>query len=131
MRQQDIRPYGGRQYSVEEGAKIIEELDRRTKSGDEEYNSMQVLGERVKVAEGKADAAVSGYRGAISIEDVLTEDGIYTPTEVGTYPNAGGLLYALETTDEGLIDQFIKTGSEWVKNSDQKLLVDVVNNLNE
>lgn len=62
-------------------------------------------------------ADLSGYKGTITIADTPTEDGIYTPAEAGTYTNAGGLIYAPETTDKGKLVQFIKTGSSWVKNT--------------
>lgn len=59
----------------------------------------------------------SGYQGPIEIADTPAEDGIYTPTEAGTYTSAGNLVYAPEGADEGKQVQFIKTGSNWVKNS--------------
>ncbi len=57
----------------------------------------------------------TGFQGTIKIADTPTEEGIYIPTEVGTYPNAGGLEYAPEGDDEGYLVQFIYDGSGWVK----------------
>lgn len=58
----------------------------------------------------------SGFQGAIEIADTPTADGIYIPTEAGTYTNAGGLIYAPEGEDEGFKVNFIKTDTTWVKN---------------
>jgi hypothetical protein len=128
MDQQDIRDYEGVRYSKEEGAAIIKELDDRTKYSDSGYNSMQSLGEKMKVVEEQAAGAISGYRGPIAIADTPTEDGVYTPTETGTYTNAGSLLYAPDTTDNGKIVQFIKTGATWVKNSIENLTTSDIDN---
>src|SRR5690606_22291376 len=107
MDQQDIRDYEGVRYSKEEGAAIIKELDNRTKFSNPGYNSMQLLGEKMLLVEEQAAAAISGYRGTIAIADTPTEDGIYTPTEEGAYPNAGALVYSPTTTDLGFDVKFI------------------------
>ena len=49
MEQKNIREFGGTQYTKEEGAALIKELDDRTKSDDEGYNSIADLAERVKL----------------------------------------------------------------------------------
>lgn len=72
---------------------------------------------RVTQNETNIQGAVSGFQGTIAIADTPTEDGVYSPTEAGTYTNAGGLIYAPETTDKGLMVQFIKTGGSWTKNT--------------
>lgn len=54
----------------------------------------------------------TGFQGAITIADTKTENGIYIPTEEGTYPNAGGLVY---NPEEG-ITYFIRTDGVWTKN---------------
>lgn len=48
MEQQDIRAYNGQQYSVEEGAALIEQLDARTKHDVHGYNSIEELGIKLK-----------------------------------------------------------------------------------
>lgn len=48
---------------------------------------------------------------ALKISDTPIIDGLYKPTEVGTYPNAGGLVY---DPTEG-ITYFIRTNGVWVK----------------
>lgn len=48
---------------------------------------------------------------ALKISDTPIIDGIYKPTEAGTYPNAGGLVY---DPTEG-ITYFIRTSGVWVK----------------
>lgn len=117
MEQRNIRPYNGQRYSIEEGSEIIDELNQRTKHDDQEYNSMQSLGEKVKSHAQQIQGIASGYRGTIAIADTPTEDGIYTPTEAGTYVNAGNLVYDPEGVDEGKQVQFIKTSSSWVKST--------------
>jgi len=62
------------------------------------------------------DQITSGYQGALSISDTPTADGFYTPTEAGTYSNAGGLVYDPEDTDKGYSVHFIKSGIDWTKN---------------
>lgn len=47
MIQKDIRPYNGQQYSIEEGAALVEELHNRTKHADPKLNSIQLLAEAV------------------------------------------------------------------------------------
>ena len=49
MEQKNIREFGGNQYTVEEGAALIKELNDRTVSGDEGYNSIAELAEKVKL----------------------------------------------------------------------------------
>lgn len=48
---------------------------------------------------------------ALKISDTPIIDGIYKPTEAGTYPNAGGLIY---TPSEG-ITYFIRNNGIWIK----------------
>lgn len=48
---------------------------------------------------------------ALKISDTPIIDGIYKPTEAGTYPNAGGLIY---NPTEG-VTYFIRTNGVWVK----------------
>jgi hypothetical protein len=48
MEQKNIREFGGNQYTKEEGAALIKELNDRTVSDDEGYNSIADLAERVK-----------------------------------------------------------------------------------
>ena len=48
MEQQPIRDYNGQRYAKEEGAAIIKELDARTKHSDPAYNSIGILGPKVK-----------------------------------------------------------------------------------
>ncbi|MFI8379617.1 hypothetical protein [Leeuwenhoekiella sp. NPDC079379] len=48
----------------------------------------------------------SGFKGTLLISDIPTEDGIYYPTESGTYTNAGGLIIDLN----GGLTVIIKTG---------------------
>lgn len=57
----------------------------------------------------------SGFRGNIVIADSPTLDGTYRPTEAGTYPNAGGLVFSPLTTDKGFMVDFIKSGVSWTK----------------
>lgn len=109
MIQKEIRDYNGQLYTKEEGAEIITELNDRTKYDDPEYNSMQSLGEKMKVVEEEVTAAVSGYRGPIAISDTPTEPGIYQPIESGTYINAGGLVVDLS---DGLITLGFD-GTDW------------------
>jgi len=48
MEQKNIREFGGTQYTKEEGAALIKELDDRTKSNHDGYNSISELAEKVK-----------------------------------------------------------------------------------
>ena len=61
-------------------------------------------------------AIASGFQGTLLIADTPTLDGYYTPTQAGTYPNAGGLVYSPSTTDLGFQVTFIKSGATWTKN---------------
>lgn len=54
---------------------------------------------------------VSGFKGAIAIADTPTEDGIYIPSESGTYIHADGIVVDLT---EGLT-LIVKTGSDFSK----------------
>lgn len=58
----------------------------------------------------------TGFQGTIKIADTPTEEGVYIPTEAGTYTNAGGLTYDPEDKDKGCLVQFIYDGTDWVKN---------------
>ena len=78
--------------------------------------SIDSLATELKGVESDIQGAISGFQGTIAIADIPTADGIYSPTEAGTYQNAGGLIYAPEGVDEGFDVKFIKTGSNWVKN---------------
>jgi hypothetical protein len=113
MEQKNIREFGGEQYTKEEGAALIKELNDRTVFGDEGYNSIADLAEKLKISEG---AVLSGYKGALLISDTPTAEGFYTPTEAGTYSNAGGLIYDPEDSDKGYLVQFILSDGVWSKN---------------
>jgi len=49
MVQKFIRDYDGVQFSVDEGAKIIKELNDRTVSSDEEFNSITQLAQKIQL----------------------------------------------------------------------------------
>lgn len=51
MIQENIRSYNGQTYSIPEGAALIDELDKRTQYSDEEYNSIALLGQKLKALE--------------------------------------------------------------------------------
>lgn len=52
----------------------------------------------------------------IALSDPAPElDGVYLPTESGTYTNAGGLVYDPEGVDAGKYVQFIKNDTVWTK----------------
>ena len=63
----------------------------------------------------RIDGLVTGFQGAITIADTPTEDGVYFPTEEGTYPNAGGLVYNPEGDDKGKLVQFFNKDGVWTK----------------
>lgn len=67
--------------------------------------------------ETEVDGLVSGYKGKIVVADTPTLDGIYSPTQAGTYTNAGGLTYNPTTTDANHLVQFILSAGVWTKNS--------------
>ena len=138
MIQKTIRPYGGVQFSVAEGAELIEELNDRTASDQAGYNSTDEIATKMKLVEtGKQEKLVSGtniktvngnsllgsgnistasgFQGTIVIADTPTTDGIYRPTEEGTYTNAGGLTYLPTTTDKGYQVEFVLNGGVWSK----------------
>ena len=48
MNQEQIRDFNNQTYSVTEGANIIEELNTRTEHGEDGYNSIAELGEKLK-----------------------------------------------------------------------------------
>lgn len=56
----------------------------------------------------------TGFQGTVKIADTPTEEGVYIPTESGTYPNAGNLEYDPEGEDEGYLVMFIYDG-DWTK----------------
>ena len=66
-------------------------------------------------------ALESGYKGSITTASVITEDGIYTPTEESSdYTNAGNLSYQPSVDvgsggDKGLDVTFIRSGGVWTK----------------
>lgn len=136
MNQEEIREYQGQRYSAEEGAKIIKELDKRTESDIEGFESLREVGDKVRnlsgAVDGKLDAGMyegsaqdlsdaisgisSGYQGKLLIADTPATDGIYDPIENGTYPNAGNLVYDPAGMDKGFKVQFIKNNNTWTKN---------------
>lgn len=69
MEQRNIRPYAGQTYSIEEGADIVDELDKRTKHTDPKLNSIQLLAE-----------AIIGLRGFTT--QVINSGGNYNDLEV-------------------------------------------------
>lgn len=84
----------------------------------ETYNSLQ----------NQIGGVVSGFKGVIMIADTVTEDGVYSPGESGTYTKAGNLEYNPDTTDKGFSVKFIKKDSAWTKNR-VELTVEVINDL--
>ena len=80
---------------------IAEEVTRATAA--EEANETAIAG------------LTTGYLGDIIIADVFTTNGIYTPTEEGTYTNAGGLTFLPSTTDIGFDVKFSLFNSVWTK----------------
>ena len=70
MEQKNIREFGGTQYTKEEGAALIKELDDRTKSSEVGYNSISELAERVKAKD------VSGIETNADAIDVLEAEQI-------------------------------------------------------
>ena len=52
----------------------------------------------------------------ITDRDVFTANGTYTPTEEGSYTNAGGLTYLPSTTDKGFDIKFSLYNGVWTKN---------------
>lgn len=48
MNQKFIRPYGGQTYTVAEGAELLAELDARTASSQNGYNSIDELATQLK-----------------------------------------------------------------------------------
>ena len=79
-------------------------------------NDLNSLKAGVNYNEIGIQGAITGYKGVLLIADVPTQDGVYTPTDEGTYTNAGNLQYLPTTTDLGFAVTFIKGGSTWVKN---------------
>ena len=65
MEQKTIRPWNNDQYSAVEGAELIKELDDRTKSDLEGYNSIAELAAKVKGLEEGGGVGIlrkEGYR---------------------------------------------------------------------
>src|SRR5690554_5309539 len=116
MAQNNIRPYGGNQYTEQETSDFIDEVKNRTDSAQEGYDTIDKLATKLKDAETDIQGAVSGFQGTIIIADTAPfDEGYYTPIEEGTYPNAGGLTYEPSTTDSGFLVKFIYDGSSWSK----------------
>lgn len=74
-------------------------------------------------------STASGFQGTIVIADTPATDGIYRPTEEGTYTNAGGLTYLPSTTDEGYQVEFVLNGGVWVKSRVASPFTDKANQL--
>lgn len=81
------------------------------------YNTKAESQAKINALEVKYINNQVGFRGIIVISDIKTLDGIYNPTEEGTYPNAGNLTYLPTTTDSRKKITFIKEGSTWTKDS--------------
>jgi len=88
-------------------------LTPNDKTGDTARSASQKINENFSYL---LDQFSSGYQGTLSISYTPTSDGFYSPTEAGTYTNAGGLVYDPEDTDKGYLVQFIKNGATWNKN---------------
>jgi hypothetical protein len=65
MVQKDIREYDGVEYKIDEGAELIKELDDRTKSSDVQFNSIQLIGEKLKAIIEKVNANQIEIAGSI------------------------------------------------------------------
>lgn len=105
MIQKNIREYNNETYSIEEGAELIKELDDRTKHGENGYNSIAELADKVKKSGQRQPAVLS----KASID-------LAPPTE-----NEGDryLLYGSGTPNAGWDDQPTNTlvefnGTSWV-----------------
>lgn len=55
MEQKPIRPYDGQEYTIEEAAEWLQELDDRTSSDNEGYNSIEELSTKLKLLEEKVN----------------------------------------------------------------------------
>lgn len=93
MEQNEIREYNNVRYTKEEGAAIIKELDDRTKHNDPEFNSIQLLAEKVKPMVGAVAKKVTNIDAlrlatAPSSAQPWETSGYYTANDGG-----GGLFY--------------------------------------
>lgn len=63
----------------------------------------------------QAAEVAGGWKGNVVPFQFVTEDGIYTPIEAGTYGGFGHLVYDPEGEDVGYLVQFIKYGQDYFK----------------
>lgn len=88
MEQNEIREYNNVRYTKEEGAAIIKELDDRTKHLDPDYNTIQLLAEKVKpmqveLAKKAADVPALKALTGMPLGSFVATSGFYPGTTLG------------------------------------------------
>ena len=118
MEQQDIREYNNQRYSKAEGAALIKELDDRTKSPDNGYNSIAELGSKVQSIE--SSVYNIGFYGAKEYQTKAAADAVTpfpsegtrmvvtndpTPSNNGYYSSVSGVWVASADLHENTVDE--------------------------
>lgn len=104
MNQNEIRPYNGRQYDRREGAEIIEELDRRTKTDESDFNSLSKIAQTLKKAKVFKVDSVSAFNTDLIQGSIVLTDSYY-PGDKGV--GSGKYLIVDRNTTSFKIDEII------------------------